>query len=139
MMDKQTLPFLGRGWSFPPQFSANGEQVEMTSGVENVHKCVEILLHTGLGERTMQEEFGGSLNRFLFEPLSARLIIDIKEHISSAIVDNEPRVILEGVDIVEDRLMEGLLLIQLQYTIRGKNSRYNMVYPFYLYEANAQP
>lgn len=111
----------------------------MTNGAENVHKSVEIILHTDLGERVMQEEFGGSLRRFQFEPLSTRLLTDMKERVTKAIVRHEPRVILDQVDIVQDRLLEGLLLVQLQYTVRSTNSRFNMVFPFYLNEATGNP
>ncbi len=131
--------FLGTGWSFPPQFSANGKNLEMTSNLENVHKSLEVILHTDLGERTLQEDFGASLRRFLFEPLSNSLLIDMKERVSNAIVRHEPRVILDNVEIVQNKLEAGLLLIQLQYTVRSTNTRFNMVYPFYLNEASVQP
>ena len=111
----------------------------MTSNLENVHKSLEVILHTDLGERIMQEDFGASLRRFLFEPLSNSLLIDMKERVSNAILRHEPRVILDNVEIVQDRLEAGLLLIQLRYTVRTTNTRFNMVFPFYINEASTQP
>lgn len=136
-MDDSNLAFLGKGWSFPPEFTANGKEMITTSGVDNIHKSVEIILHTEVGERVMQENFGGSLRRFVFEPLSSKLLADIKERITMAILRHESRVMLDHVNIVEDRTNNDLLIIQLQYTVRSTNTRFNMVYPFYLKEASA--
>ena len=126
---------MGKGWSFPPTFSKGGRQVAMTGEAENVHKCIYLILHTGLGERVLKEDFGGSLQRYLFEPISRRLLIDIKDTVSTAILRYEPRVLLDRVDIGEDQNIQGRLLIQLQYTLRSSNTRFNMVYPFYVNEA----
>ena len=41
----------------------------------------------------------------------------------------------EQLSVTESEDQEGLLLISIDYTIRSTNSRYNMVYPFYLKEA----
>jgi len=134
-MGERKLPFLGTGWSFPPTFTRQGEELFVTTGVTNVHKSIQLILGTGLGERAMREDFGGALRRYQFEPLSARLLRDIEEVVSQAILRNEARVVLDQVDILQDRLGEGILMIRLQYTVRSNNSRFNMVYPFYLNEA----
>jgi len=52
------------------------------------------------------------------------------------IVENEfAAVLLNEVDVSDARAGEGLLLITIDYTVRATNTRYNMVYPFYLTEA----
>lgn len=128
--------FLGRGWSFPPAFSKSGADVAMVSGIEDIHQSLQILLSTRLGERVMQENFGCELQDFLFEEVNHNLVISIKSVISDAILYHEPRITLEHIDISESADHLGLLLISLTYTIRGTNSRFNMVYPFYIDEAN---
>ena len=50
--------FLGRGWGFPPGFTAGGAQVEMVADTEDIHQSLQILLSTQLGERLMQEDYG---------------------------------------------------------------------------------
>lgn len=137
-MADRNQAFLGIGWSFPPSFSPSGRELEMVSGSDNVHKSVEIILKTSLGERPMQEDFGGSLSPFLFEPLSTQLIKDIRETVRKAILLNEPRVILEEVEIIDSNAKEGLVVVQIQYTIQATNTRFNFVYPFYLLEAEGQ-
>ncbi len=131
-MPAQDTDFLGVGWSFPPTFTANGAGLEVTAGAENVHKCVHILLQTGLGERILREDFGCALYRHLFEHKSTRLLQNIKTTVTNAIRNHEPRVQLERVEVEPDRGDTGLLHIRLQYVVKSTNSRFNMVYPFYV-------
>jgi phage baseplate assembly protein W len=127
--------FLGTGWSFPPTFGAGGGAVEMVSGVDDIRQSLEILLATRLGERVMQDEFGCDLATVLFEEIDQGLINTLTGMISDAILYHEPRIELDRLDISEDQAAEGLLLISLDYTVRNTNSRFNLVYPFYLNEA----
>ncbi len=126
--------FLGTGWSFPPTFGVGGGAVEMVSGVDDIRQSLEILLATRLGERVMQDAFGCDLTTVLFEEIDQGLINSLTSLISDAILYHEPRIELDRLDISEDQAAEGLLLISLDYTVRSTNSRFNLVYPFYLNE-----
>ncbi len=129
--------FLGTGWSFPPAFGKGGASVEMVSGVEDIHQSLQILLSTQRGERVLQSEFGCDLNDVLFEEVDQSLINTLTSLISDAILYYEPRIKLEDLDISESEAEQGLLLIRIEYTVRSTNSRFNMVYPFYIHEAMA--
>lgn len=129
--------FLGQGWGFPPAFSANGRDVEMVSGAEDVHQSLQILLATVRNERVLAEQFGCDLHGYLFEEVSQRLINDLTRIITDAILYYEARIDLNEVNVRESADTPGLLLISIGYTLRTTNSRYNMVYPFYLNEAVA--
>jgi phage baseplate assembly protein W len=129
--------FLGTGWSFPPTFTSGGAEVELVSGPDDIHQSLQILLSTRLGERVMQEEFGCDLSYLLFEEVDQSLINSLTSIISDAILYHEPRISLDSLDIAESESLQGLVLISLEYTIRSTNSRFNMVYPFYINEATA--
>jgi phage baseplate assembly protein W len=129
--------YLGTGWSFPPRFTLGGAEVAMVTGVADVHESLHILLTTRLGERVLRENFGCGLDDVLFEELNQDLINRITALINDAILYHEPRVELLAVDVTQDRDDAGLLAIRIGYRIRGVNSRFNMVYPFYLNEASA--
>lgn len=131
----QDPAFLGTGWAFPPSFSLGGADVYTVSGVEDIEQSLAILLATRRGERVMQEEFGGELGEFVFGAMSQGLIGRVRDFISEAILHYEPRVSLNGVEVSESEPGSGVLLIAIDYTVRATNSRYNMVYPFYLDEA----
>lgn len=127
--------FLGTGWSFPPTFTRGGAEVELVSGAEDIHQSLQILLSTRLGERVMQDEFGCDLSYVLFEEVDQSLVNSLTSIISDAILYHEPRISLDSLDISESETQPGLLLISIEYTIRSTNSRFNMVYPFYVNEA----
>ena len=127
--------FLGTGWAFPPTFSAAGAEVEMVSDAEDIHQSLRILLSTQPGERVMQELFGCDLGSVVFEELDQGLVNTITRLVTDAILYHEPRIQLDRLDLTESDAEAGRLLISIHYTIRGTNSRYNMVYPFYLKEA----
>ena len=129
--------FLGRGWRFPPAFTPGGGDVLMAEGAEDIAQSLQILLGTAPGERVMQPDFGCDLNGVLFEEMDQGLINTLTGLISDAILYHEPRIKLDSLDVSESDKTPGLLLISLEYTVRATNSRYNMVYPFYLNEAAA--
>lgn len=108
----------------------------MVSDADDVHQSLQILLATSLGERPMQEDFGGNLESVLFEEMNPSLISQVTSLVYDAIVANEPRIELHAVD-VDAADAAGVLQIRIDYVIRGTNSRYNMVFPFYLNEAVA--
>nr|VFK36496.1 MAG: hypothetical protein BECKSD772F_GA0070984_100231 [Candidatus Kentron sp. SD]VFK39180.1 MAG: hypothetical protein BECKSD772E_GA0070983_100231 [Candidatus Kentron sp. SD]VFK77816.1 MAG: hypothetical protein BECKSD772D_GA0070982_100230 [Candidatus Kentron sp. SD] len=128
--------FLGTGWSFPPAFSRGGAGVEMVSDEEDVRQSLEVLLATGSGERVMQDTFGCELSSFLFEEMDQGLINNITGIVSDAILYHEPRITLNRLEVNQSGHDAGVLLISIDYTLRNTNSRYNMVYPFYLNEAS---
>ena len=126
--------FLGTGWSFPPTFNQEIAAVELVSDAEDVRQSLEIILSTQPGERIMHPDFGCELNQFLFEEITQGLITGIKGIIADAILYHEPRVDLEAIDISESADQQGLLFISIDYLLRTTNSRFNLVYPFYLKE-----
>lgn len=129
--------FLGRGWSFPPRFGAGGRDVLTVSEVEDIQQSLAILLSTRRGERVMREDFGCELSEFMFEEVTHGLIGQVKSAVEDAVLHHEPRILLNDVDVTVSDDTVGLILIAIDYTVRATNSRYNMVYPFYLNEASS--
>ncbi|HEV8283018.1 MAG TPA: GPW/gp25 family protein [Chitinophagaceae bacterium] len=127
--------FLGTGWPFPPAFDNTTGSVIMVSNEEDIAQSLQILMSTRPGERVMLPQYGCNLDVFLFEPITTTLTAYVKELIQTAILYYEPRINLDLITINTDRVNEGVILIGLEYTILATNSRFNMVYPFYLNEA----
>lgn len=123
--------FLGRGWSFPPSFDRSLAEVETTFGVPDIERSLEIIFTTSLGERIMNPTFGCSLEDMVFEPMNTSTHTYIQNLLETAILYHEPRIDAEAVEVKPDEL-EGLLRIEIRYKVRGTNSRFNFVYPFYL-------
>jgi uncharacterized protein len=125
--------FLGRGWSFPPTFVKGGNVVEMLEAEADIKSSLEIILSTIVGERVMQPEFGGNLDKLIFEPLDTTFSTYVTEQIRVAILYFEPRITLDEVEYLETGL-EGRVDITIHFTINGTNTRSNIVYPYYFNE-----
>ena len=129
--------FLGRGWSFPLELTDSG--VKMSSYEQDIRESLLVLFSTSPGERVNRYDYGCPLRRYAFEPMTTETITKMRNDITRAIILFEPRITLEDVSFEED-VAEGLLLIQLTYTVIRTNNRNNMVYPFYINEGtNVQP
>jgi len=107
----------------------------MVQDEDDILQCLELLLSTRLGERTLVSNFGSDLTHFLFEEVDQSLLNKLTDTISDAVLLYEPRVTLEKIDITESDAQRGLLLISLQYVVKAVNSRFNMVYPYYINES----
>ena len=107
----------------------------MVEEEQDIQQSLQILLSTSQGERVMLENFGCDLNRFLFEEISQSLINGLNSLIRDSILYYEPRIDVVRITVDESKESSGMLLISIEYTVRSTNSRFNMVFPFYLNEA----
>lgn len=126
-------PFIGIGWGFPPSFDAASGGVRMASGIADIEESLRILFSTTLGERIMRPDYGAGLDDHVFEPMNTSRIAYLENLIRTAILYHEPRIDADQVTVEPDEAA-GLLLIGVGYRVRGANSRFNMVYPYYLPE-----
>jgi phage baseplate assembly protein W len=126
--------FLGRGWSFPPDFTGPAASVAMLAGDADVASSLEILLSTTPGERVMQPLYGCNMSELVFENLDTRMKTLMQDKIESAILYFEPRMMLEDVVLDDSRILEGVVLINVIYKVKSTNSRFNFVYPYYVQE-----
>lgn len=127
-------PFIGRGWSFPPAFSKQEAGVAMSTGIRDIEESLGIIFTTVLGERVMNRLFGCSLEDSVFEVMNTSRIAYIENQVRTAILYHEPRIDADQVTVEPDQ-NAGVLLIGIGYKVRGSNSRFNFVYPYYLQEA----
>ncbi|HEX6848778.1 MAG TPA: GPW/gp25 family protein [Chitinophagaceae bacterium] len=126
--------FLGTGWSFPPTFRREWYGLEMLKEEADVRSSIEIILNTLNGERVMQPTFGCDLQPFVFEPMNPSTIAMIKKIVTEALIYHEPRIIVEDVRETAD-IRNGILQLEIFYSIITTNTRYNYVFPFYMREA----
>ena len=125
--------FIGTGWSFPPAFDQAAGRVEMRSGIVDIEESLRIIFTTHLGERIMQPQFGAALDQHVFDPMNNSRLSYLEDQIKRAILYHEPRIDAESISVAPDE-PEGRLLIAIGYRVRGANSRFNFVYPYYLEE-----
>lgn len=129
-------PFLGTGWSFPPEFVQNGRGVVMTSDEEDIRTSLEILFGTLQGERFMLPQYGLKPHELLFEPAGTTMKAFLEDRIRTAILIHEPRIRLLSLEVDSPDTNAGEMRISLEYEVRATNSRYNLVFPFYRHDSN---
>ncbi len=91
----------GKGISFPPRIGADG-RIVWSEGEENIRESIRVILMTELNERLHLPEFGGGLNRFLFEPNTATTRQLIRDRITKALARWEPRIVVQTVNVEPD-------------------------------------
>jgi phage baseplate assembly protein W len=127
--------FLGSGASFPiTTVAASGDPnpLATSSGEEKIRQSIWIILSTAPGERMMRGDFGCDIHSLVFQPLSDALLGQVIASVTRALARWEPRIDVLGVDAAPDPRQANLLAISIDYAIRSTNSRFNLVYPFFL-------
>jgi uncharacterized protein len=124
--------FLGLGWNFPIGLDEDG-QVELTpDGEEGVRQSIWMILGTSRGERVMRPDFGCGIHDLVFGVNNAATANAVAGAVRDALAAWEPRIDVLDVYAVPDPSRPSLLTIEINYQVRSTNSRFNLVYPFYL-------
>lgn len=128
--DPNNKDFLGSGWAFPIELS--GGKVRMTHGEADVRRSIELILGTALGERVMRPQFGAAVQELVFSSQSSAAQQLATHFVRQALDRSEPRIRVDDVQATPDPQRDSVLLISIDYTIRSRNQRKNLVYPFYV-------
>ncbi|MBW2121334.1 MAG: GPW/gp25 family protein [Deltaproteobacteria bacterium] len=123
--------FLGVGWKFPVQTDDQGE-IALSRHEEDIRERIWIILGTAPGERLMRPEFGCGIHDYVFSPNNSRTAGLVRFHVEEALTRWEPRIDLEEVNVQADPGRPVLLRINIRYRVRATDTRFNLVYPFYL-------
>jgi len=123
--------FQGRGWSFPIVLDDTGGIAE-ASEEDKVRQSIETILRTAPGERVMRPDFGCGIHELVFDTLGGGLIGRVVSVVSDALATWEPRIDVLDVSAQQDTDDPTRLLIEIDYRVRSTNSRFNLVFPFYV-------
>lgn len=127
--------FLGTGMKFPPQIDPTTGRFATVSEEESVKESIYLILMTQQSERIARPGFGSNLLSHTFMDMGNTSISMLKYGLADLIREQEPRI--GSVTITtESAEGQGVLFINIEYTIRESNTVDNLVFPFYL---NAEP
>ncbi len=126
--------FIGQGWRFPILPDSSGG-LGYVSGDDNVEQSVKILLLTALGERVMRPSFGTRARSMVFAPGSIQNLRLLEVSIREALVEFEPRVQVESIRAEANPAQPWRVDVDIRYLIRRTNTRQNLVFPYYLGQA----
>jgi phage baseplate assembly protein W len=122
---------LGRGWSFPIAVTLDGRAAE-AGEEEKVRQAIELILRTAPGERVMRPDFGCGIHDLVFDTMSDEMIGRAESEVEDALGQWEPRIAVQEVTARPDPGEPTRLLVEIDYRIRSTNSRFNLVFPFYV-------
>lgn len=128
--------FLGRGLKFPLQVDPRTGKIAMSDQEEDIREAIGIILRTGRGERVMRPEFGADTLDYAFAPASSSLSSSISHDLRLILLEQEPRIRDVEIQCTPPDQLTGSLVIEVSYTVRSTNNRYNHVYPFYATEGS---
>jgi phage baseplate assembly protein W len=123
--------FLGVGWKFPLQKNEQGE-LAYSLYEENIQEAIWMILSTAPGERLMHPDFGCNIHDLVFAPNNTSTAGLARYYVEDALIRWEPRIDLDDVEVQADPGDPARLLLSVSYRVRTTDSRYNLVYPFYL-------
>lgn len=147
--------FLGKGWKFPvnvdfpadcvsqvnaDQTGAPAMSIAMSQHEQDIAEAIRIILGTSKGERVMHPDFGCGIHDLIFSVINSATAGRIKESVREALILWEPRIELKDVTVTTGEpnekgiASEERILISIDYLVKATNSRFNLVYPFYLKE-----
>lgn len=124
--------FLGVGWAYPVDLEKGGDEIALARHENDVKQAILIILKTAPGERVMRPDFGCGIHNYVFEPNNTHTAGMVRFHVEEALSRWEPRIKDLKVTVAPDSARPEVLLIDIDYTIRATDSRFNLVYPFYL-------
>jgi len=124
--------FLGLGWNFPIVLDDDGQVKMAPEPEEGISQAIWMILGTSPGERVMRPDFGCGINDMVFGVNNAGTANAVAGEVREALALWEPRIDVLDVYAVPDSSRPNLLLIEINYQVRSTNSRFNLVYPFYL-------
>src|SRR5690348_16573214 len=124
--------FLGLGWNFPVGLDDSGQIEFVPSGEEGIRQSIWTILATAPGERVMRPDFGCGIHDLVFGVNDTRTAGTVASAVRTALVRWEPRIDVLDVYATPDASSPNLLLVEINYQVRSTNSRFNLVYPFYL-------
>ena len=116
------------GFSIP--FRVNNSNGGIAKQQNDDEKLKENLIHiimTGIGERVMRRTYGGGMQQLLHDPNNDAMRAIVQHQLSKAIIENEPRVQLQGVDIVQN---DGTLFAEIKYQVKQTQQTQSLSVPF---------
>ena len=143
-LTQQQQNFIGVGVSYPFTFStksggiSQGSGATQSGGIDRINQSLTQILNTALESRVGRRSFGSMFRSLVLMPNDPQMDVQIDYAVRTAIAKWEPRVVVGPVIIDRSQASQGILLINVSYTIIQSNVPANLVWPYYLSSAERQ-
>ena len=105
------------GWPLLPRPDQNG-RLAYPGLAESVRQSIEVILRTRPGEQLMRPRFGAGLQEFLNESNTLTTRRHIRERVEEALDQWEGRILLDRVEVWEEKDAPSHLRIEIGYRLR---------------------
>jgi phage baseplate assembly protein W len=131
------IPVLGVGWGFPVVSDEDSQKrlparVAVAEYEESVRQSILIILSTAKGERVMRPTFGCGISELVFAVNNTTTQALVKLEVRESLQNWEPRIEVLSVETSSGGDRGERLIISIDYRVRTTDTRFNLVYPFYL-------
>ncbi len=111
-----TLPRPLLGW---PLLTVPDEHGQLTwpDAPRSVRDGLRAILSTRPGEQLMRPDFGAGLERWLHQPNTVATRREIRDAVQQALTRWEPRLLLDGVDVLEVAGQPAQLRVEIAYRL----------------------
>lgn len=113
------------GWKFPIQVDKATGRIMMSSGADDIHEAVKLIVMTAKKERKMRPGFGSNINRYAFGLGDRSTLVLLEEDIRKAIENWEPRVSDIEVKAAHDMENQERIIIDVSYRVESTGNEYN--------------
>ena len=120
---------MGSGIAFPLRLK--GGKLGTNAAEEHVKQSIVLILRTAYNERVMRPDFGGGMERLVFEPMNAVTVMLVQQQVQETLKRHEPRIDVLSV-VAGASQDQGWLKVEISYRIKQTGTVDNLVYPFYL-------
>ena len=108
-------PLAQVGWAFPPVFERDTRQPATTSGLDNLAKCLQVMLATAPGERNFHPDYGCDIAAHAFQGMSFPLLEVIEDIIDNSISNHEPRIGIQDIQVAPAPNDDSKVIVQVTY------------------------
>ena len=135
------MDFLGKGVAFPFRFTQRtggvyqGSSVTPSEQIQHVTESIIQILNTQITSRVIRRDFGSRMRGIVFDPNDPTLDTHLDYIIRTALETWEPRVIVGPIYVDRTEWQEGRVEITIRVRIIKTNVETNIVFPYFLTEA----
>ena len=133
-LDRLGKEYMGRGWAFPFGVEPASGRIATAADEEDIRQSILIILKTAKGERVMRPDFGCGIHDLVFAAIDTATLAQVKRDVEDSLRTYEARIEVTEVVARAGNLLNGQLIVEIDYRVRQTNQPGNLVFPFYFRE-----
>ena len=105
----------------------NGTLASTKTTLDAVKQNITNLLNTEIGERVMQPKLGVKLKKFLFEPFTENVILQVKDVIIESMNYWLPFVVVNGIEVEMSESEKSTMNIRVNFSLKKDPNKHESI------------